>query len=128
MGYIRLELKGSDVADRMLARVENVPGLAREALQAGADVLLPVEQAHAPVLHPGGPHIKSRLAIKIKGGGSKMTAHVGVWDEPIAYYVERGHGGPHPAPAHPYMEPAAEEAEDAVLDAITQTIADQLGL
>lgn len=123
MGYARMDISGTDEVQRMLERVADVPQMAAQALRAGADVLLPIEQRNAPVGPSGGTHIRDRLEIKIRTGG-KPSAYVGVWGEPVAYYVERGHGGPHPAPAHPYMEPAADEAEDevtaAILDAIRQ--------
>ena len=121
MGYIRIEAMGSEEVQRALDRVGDIPEMAAQALQAGANVLLPIEQAAAPV-RSDGSHIKNRLEIRLKGGGSRPTAEVGVWDEPIAYYVEYGHGGPHPAPAHPYMAPAAESAEDAVMAAILGAI------
>ena len=46
-----------------------------------------------------------------------------------AHLVEGGHGGPHPAPPHPFWEPAVlvhgQEAVDAVND-VTDEIIDQL--
>lgn len=129
MGYVRMELMGAGEAQRMLDAVHDVPEMALQALQAGADVLLPIEKAHAPIGPGHGAHIRDKLAIKVKRNGGNPVVLVGVWDNwndqtnpPIPYYVEKGHGGPHPAPAHPYMEPAADEAEDAVVAAITDVV------
>lgn len=121
MGYARMDISGTDEVQRMLEHVADVPQMAAQALRAGADVLLPIERQNAPVGPGGGAHIRDRLEIRIRTGG-RPSALVGVWDEPVAYYVEHGHGGPHPAPAHPYMAPAAEEAEDEVTAAIVDAI------
>lgn len=122
MGYFRMELDGSGGALRALDALSNIPQIAREALQAGADVLLPAEIAAAPVGPGNGEHIRNRLETRLKTNGGRPVALVGVWDEPVAYYVERGHGGPHPAPAHPYMEPTADEKRDEVWDAVMDVV------
>ena len=121
MGYIRMDMMGAADVQRMMGYVGDMPQLATQALQAGADVLLPAMQDAAPIGPSGGTHIRDRLEIKIKGG-AKPSALVGVWGEPVAYYVEYGHGGPHPAPAHPYMQPTADAHADEVLEAIMDTI------
>ena len=43
-------------------------------------------------------------------GGSALTAHGAISGRPTKYghLVEFGHGGPHAAPAYPFMIPAAE--------------------
>lgn len=33
----------------------------------------------------------------------------------LSHLVEKGHGGPHPAPAHPHIEPAAKHGSETVL-------------
>ena len=38
-------------------------------------------------------------------------------DAPHAHLVELGHGGPHPAPPHPFLVPAVEETRDRQLKA-----------
>ena len=121
MGYIRMDMMGAADVQRMMGYVGDMPQLATQALQAGADVLLPAVQDAAPIGPSGGTHIRDKLEVKIKGG-AKPNALVGVWGEPVAYYVEYGHGGPHPAPAHPYMQPTADAHADEVLEAIMDTI------
>lgn len=125
MGYIKMKLEGANNIHKMLGCVGEVPGMAKQALQAGADVLLPALQDAAPIGPGGGIHIRDRLEVKIKGG-AKPSALVGVWGEPVAYYVEYGHGGPHPAPAHPYMKPTVDAQEDAVTQAIVDAIDEYL--
>ena len=122
MGYIRMSSQGSQEVDRMLGTLSEVPAIAAEAVQAGVNILLPAAQAAAPVGPTGGTHIKNRIEARTKG----PSAEVGVWDEPVAYYVEYGHGGPHPAPAHPYLEPTAEAVQDEVLEAVADVISQWL--
>lgn len=141
MGYIRMEMMGAGKVEHMLGYISDMPQMAKQALEAGADVLLPKLQEAAPIGPGGGIHIRDRMAVKI----SRSTAYVGVWygytpvhylsdgtkshkqdDPPVAYYVEYGHGGPHPAPAHPYMKPTVDAQEDAVTQAIVDAIDDYL--
>jgi HK97 gp10 family phage protein len=39
-----------------------------------------------------------------------------------AHLVEFGHGGPHPAPAHPFMRPAFDEGKAAAIQAVADKI------
>jgi HK97 gp10 family phage protein len=41
-----------------------------------------------------------------------------------AHLVEYGHGGPHPAPAHPFMRPAIDTTRQQVVAIIKQTVAE----
>ena len=54
---------------------------------------------------------------KRRNGGKHITigVHRKDWNEDYDYYpayVEYGHGGPGPAPAHPYIRPAYDATED----------------
>jgi HK97 gp10 family phage protein len=104
----------------MAMSLENGSGVDR-ALQAGAE---PIEQqmlANAssdPKIITGALH-GSIHTSKVKardGGGKQVTIGVHV-KEKSAYYsnpVEYGHGGPGPAPPHPFVRPAFDaRAEDA---------------
>jgi HK97 gp10 family phage protein len=44
----------------------------------------------------------------------------------VAHLVEFGHGGPHPAPAHPFMRPALDESKSGALRAITEKARSEL--
>jgi HK97 gp10 family phage protein len=39
----------------------------------------------------------------------------------VAHLVEFGHGGPHPAPPHPFMRPALDEKKSEALAAVEST-------
>lgn len=125
MGRITITSSGSGAVLTMLDKVAQAPEIAVQALQAGADVLLPEMKEAAPVRT--GEHIRDRLESRKKGGTKNPSVLVGVWGEPVAYYVEYGHGGPHPAPPHPYMKPTAEATEDDVVDAIMDVLERELG-
>ena len=87
------------------------------ALMAGAQVLLPEVVAAAPVQSG---RLKRAIRVKQGRGKSAMEVKVGAFsnDAPHAHLVEQGHGGPKPAPAHPFMQPVADMMEGPVLDAI----------
>ena len=103
----------------MAADLDNGPGVDR-ALQAGA---VPIEEqmlANAssdPKIITGALHGSIHThKVKQSGGGKQIT--IGVkHSEAGAFYanpVEWGHGGPGPAPAHPFVRPAFDaRAEDA---------------
>ena len=103
----------------MAADLDNGPGVNR-ALKAGA---VPVEQqmkANAssdPKIITGALHGSIRTdRVKQRRGGKQIS--IGVkHSEAGAYYanpVEHDHGGPGPAPPHPFVRPAFDaRAEDA---------------
>ena len=105
---------------QMAQRLDNGPGVGR-ALKAGA---VPIEQqmkANAssdPAIITGALHGSIHTSkVKGRGGGGKQVT-IGVHvKEKSAYYsnpVEYGHGGPGPAPPHPFVRPAFDaRAEDA---------------
>ena len=124
MGNISMTTSGVPEVLTLLDRAGAAPEAAAKALMAGAEALLPKLRDAAPVRT--GEHIRDRMEIKMKTRAGQPAAMVGVWDEPVAYYVEYGHGGPHPASAHPYMEPAEEAAEDEVMDAIMAVLEQEL--
>lgn len=107
----------NDLID-MAARLENGPGV-NKALREGAK---PIEQqmlANAssdPKIITGDLHdsIHTGTVKKRRDGGKRIT--IGVhYKERGAYYanpVEFGHGGPGPAPAHPFVRPAFDTRVD----------------
>lgn len=67
--------------------------------------------------------------VKQRRGGSKQIT-IGVHhSESGAYYanpVEFGHGGPAPAPAHPFVRPAFDTRAEEAFDQIKRVLRDEL--
>ena len=67
---------------------------------------------------------------KRANGGKHITVgvHRKDWSEEDYYpaYVEFGHGGPGPAPAHPYIRPAYDTTEDQAYEIIRQGLRDAI--
>ena len=127
MGRIYINTERLDSVEAMLQKLIDTEDIVLEqkVLPAGADVLLNAVRDQAPQ-RSDGRHIKKKLETRIKSGPDGPWALVGVWasgeEEPVAYFVEYGHAGPKPAPPHPYMAPAAEQAEVAVMEAVMNAL------
>ena len=116
----------------MAAEMEFGPGVNR-ALQAGAK---PIEEqmlrnaSSNPKIITDALHssIHTGSVKKRRMGGKGIT--VGVHrKEKGAFYatpVEYGHGGPAPAPAHPFVRPAFDTKAEEAYDAIKQVLRDEL--
>ena len=133
MGF---ELRGfDDLQDDMVnmaAALDQGPGVNR-ALQAGA---VPIEEqmlhnaSTDPKIITGALHdsIHTGKVRKKAGGGKKIT--IGVHHaENGAYYsnpLEFGHGGPAPAPAHPFVRPAFDTRAEEAYEEIKKVLRDEL--
>lgn len=131
-----MELQGADdLRDdltNMAANLEFGTGVNR-ALEAGAE---PIEQqmlANAssdPKIITGALHdsIHTGKVKKRRMGGKAIT--IGVHHaEKGAYYaspVEHGHGGPAPAPAHPFVRPAFDTRADEAYSIMKKILHDEL--
>ena len=116
----------------MAAEMEFGSGVNR-ALQAGAK---PIEEqmlhnaSTNPKIITDALHssIHTGSVKKRRMGGKGVT--VGVHrKEKSAFYatpVEYGHGGPAPAPAHPFVRPAFDTRVEEAYDAIKQVLRDEL--
>lgn len=104
-----------------LELTEELQDLAYQLGEGGADTELHdlMRAAGQPVLEQaiqncpvseGGGTLKNSLTIKTKKNkAGRYKARIGVQKGSQAYYatfVEYGHGGPHPAPPHHFLEPA----------------------
>ena len=72
--------------------------------------------------------IRTGNVRKKAGGGKKITIGVHYKDKG-AYYanpVEFGHGGPAPAPAHPFVRPAFDTRSDEAYEEIKRVLRDEL--
>ena len=131
-----LEMQGADdLRDdltNMAANLEFGTGVNR-ALEAGA---VPIEQqmlanaASDPKIITGALHdsIHTGKVKKRRMGGKAIT--IGVHHaEKGAYYVnpvEAGHGGPAPAPAHPFVRPAFDTRVDEAYAIMKKILHDEL--
>ena len=131
-----IELRGfDDLKDdlvNMAAALDQGPGVNR-ALKAGA---VPIEKqmlhnaSTDPKIITGDLHgsIHTGNVRKRADGGKKIT--IGVHHkENGAYYanpVEFGHGGPAPAPAHPFVRPAFDTKSDEAFEEMKRVLRDEL--
>lgn len=124
MGKINFNVDAAGINDvvRQLDAVGNLGRQATKALNAGAEIVLRAAKESAPV-RTG--ELKSALRVgRRKKTRDQYAVEVGTFypDAAHTHLVERGHGGPKPAPAHPFLEPAVERTEEAVIDAIMEEL------
>lgn len=120
-GFNGLELDLEKLASRL-----DGEDIAQRALEAGAQVI-ETRMVNNASTDPHPRSGKLRGAIKSRMNGKKSVT-VGIWSEdvPYAYPVEFGHGGPHPAPAHPFLRPAFDEGKDEAYEQIKALLGDAL--
>ena len=131
-----MELQGidnlKDDLTNMASNLEFGAGV-NHALQEGAK---PIEEqmlhnaASDPQIITGALHgsIRTHSVHKARSGGKYIT--IGVkHSEKGAYYanpVEHGHGGPGPAPAHPFVRPAFDVRKDEAYQIMKNILKDEL--
>ena len=131
-----IELRGFDDLQNdmvnMAYALDQGPGVSR-ALKAGA---VPIEEqmlhnaSSDPQIITGALHgsIRTHNVRKSRSGGKYIT--IGVkHSEKGAYYanpVEHGHGGPSPAPAHPFVRPAFDVRKDEAYQIMKKILKDEL--
>ena len=105
-----LQLFGDKALMKTLKTLPIVVGgkVMKMAMRAGAKPIIKVTKEKAPVGPTGNlskniwgrlkVYKQSETAVIVIGGKWPKAAH--------AHLVEFGHGGPHPAPPHPFMRPA----------------------
>lgn len=108
------------MADALNTNDEGAPA-ARKILQAAA---VPIDQQMKQNASRDPKIITDKLHGAISTGKVKKHKRTGLhitigvhrkdWDDEDYYpaYVEYGHGGPGPAPAHPYVRPAFDTRQD----------------
>ena len=131
-----VELRGFDDLKNdlinMAAALEQGPGVNR-ALEAGAK---PIESqmlhnaSTDPKIITGDLHgsIRTGSVKKKAGGGKHITIGVHHKDKGAFYAnpVEFGHGGPAPAPAHPFVRPAFDTKSDEAYEEMKRVLRDEL--
>jgi len=130
-----VELRGFDdlMNDmvNMAAALDQGPGVNR-ALEAGAK---PIEEQmlHNASTDPAiitGELYGSIRTGNVKGGkqGKRITVGVHHQDDAARFSnpLEFGHGGPAPAPAHPFVRPAFDVKADEAYEEIKRVLRDEL--
>jgi len=125
-----ITLSGTEVflsdLERMIPSDTNVDA----ALAEGAEVIAKEMRQLAPVKSG-----KLKNAIKVgkaRNGRNGRQVTVGVHrrdfsgDYYYPAYVEYGHGGPRPAPPHPYIRPAFDLKKDEAWNTVKQAVIDQM--
>jgi len=124
---------------------ENLRGdlsrLSRALGENGAETGRMLEAAAQPVLEqmihnagtdprPRSGRLKSAIRIRRAARGARVTVGVHRTEGGAAYAVpvEFGHGGPAPAPPHPFVRPAFDARADDAYALLKQQLNDALGL
>ncbi|HQO56364.1 MAG TPA: HK97 gp10 family phage protein [Clostridia bacterium] len=125
-----ITLSGTEVflsdLERMIPSDTNVDA----ALAEGAEVIAKEMRQLAPVKSG---KLKSAIKVgKARNGRNGRQVTVGVHrrdfsgDEYYPAYVEYGHGGPRPAPPHPFIRPAFDLKKDEAWNTVKQAVIDQM--
>ena len=109
----------SDLATMVSALGEASTATARILKGAAQPILNQMIQNAGTDPRPRSGHLRDSLKIRAgsrKHGTARVTVGVHSGEAGAAYAnpVEHGHGGPHPAPPHPFVRPAFDaKAEEA---------------
>ena len=125
-----ITLSGTEVflsdLERMIPSDTNVDA----ALAEGAEVIAKEMRQLAPVKSG---KLKSAIKVgKARNGRNGRQVTVGIHrrdfsgDEYYPAYVEYGHGGPRPAPPHPFIRPAFDLKKDEAWSIVKQAVIDQM--
>lgn len=112
------------------ALIGDINDLSTRLSDSDRDAIL--EMAAKPILDAARAGTKGKIAAAIKtrvrNGKASVGVHRGDWHEKDYYpvYVEYGHGGPHPAPPHPYLRPAADAHGDEAMEIIKSELQERL--
>lgn len=122
------------MANRLNTNDEGAP-TAKRILQAAAVPIheqMKANASHDPKIIEGKLHgaIHVGKVKRRRKGGQHITigVHRKDWDDEDYYpaYVEYGHGGPGPAPSHPYIRPAYDTRQDDAYGIIRDELLNEL--
>ena len=125
-----ITLSGTEVFLSDLERMIPADTDVDAALAEGAEVIAREMRQLAPVKSG-----KLKNAIKVgkaRNGRNGRQVTVGIHrrdfsgDEYYPAYVEYGHGGPRPAPPHPFIRPAFDLKKDEAWNTVKQAVIDQM--
>ena len=127
-----ITLSGTEVLlsdlEKMIPSDTNVDA----ALAEGAEVIAREMRQLAPVKSG---KLKSAIKVgKARNGRNGRQVTVGIHrrdfsgDDYYPAYVEYGHGGPRPAPPHPYIRPAFDLKKDEAWSIVKQAVIDKMNI
>lgn len=128
MGRISIKTEGMGAVLERLDITGQLDVRAPKALTAGAEIVVRRAKETAPEREGSGVLKRAiRVGKRKRSSGARMIEAGVFYNDtenyaPYAHLVEYGHGGPHPAPPHPFLEPAARDAEDEAADAIMKEL------
>ena len=133
-GFDELMTDIAGMASKMDADGAGAP-VAKRILEAAAVPIheqMKANAAHDPQIRSGDLHAALQIG-KVKRI-SKRVRHITIgvhrkdWNNEDYYpaYVEYGHGGPGPAPAHPYIRPAFDTRQDEAYEIIRDGLRDAI--
>lgn len=118
-GMIDLTNELNALADVLNDGINHSGDALQQALQAGAQPILTRMQRNAlidpkPKTYKLANSIKVGKVVRRRNGGWSVPIGVTKGTDGAAYAnpVEYGHGGPHPAPPHPFVRPAFDAGKD----------------
>ncbi len=127
MGRISFDAIGmGEILKRLDVTEQQLKSATGKALEAGAQPIL--EQAKANVHIVSGDLHKALKVGRRKSTRDSSSIEIGTFagEAPHAHLVEFGHGGPHPAPPHPFLEPAYLTKIGEAEEIIAQTMREAL--
>ena len=125
------ELRGdiSQMADAL--RTDGGNATANRILETAAQPVLEQMISNASSdPHPRSGKLRGALRIKkaSRRSGARVTigVHASEGGAPYANPVEHGHGGPHPAPPHPFVRPAFDVRADEAYELLKEHLRNAL--
>jgi len=126
-----MRLEGVDELNRVFKALPRKIGerAVLNSVRAGARVVAKQVKTEAPVGETG--NLKKSVVVrtvKKRFRTSDRLVFVG-FKKPAgshAHLVEFGHGGPHPAPPHPFIVPAAVKTRESAVRTIITALGDQI--
>ena len=130
-GFAELAGQIERMANRLNTDEEGAP-TAKRILEAAAQPIYDQAKANAssnPKIISGILNQSIRIGPVRKRRASGKTITIGVHRKKKAFYatpVEYGHGGPAPAPAHPFIRPAYDVRQDEAYEIIREGLRDAI--
>lgn len=127
-----MEISGTDVILSDLERMIPADTDVDAALVQGAQPIAAEMQRLSPYKTGA---MKGAIKVgKVRNSKRGRTVTVGVHRRDIKLtnneyypaYVEYGHGGPHPAPPHPFIRPGYDAKKDEAWNAVKRAVLDQM--